>query len=217
MITVTAYCLGREMFGVHISTQCKFSNISHWPDLLTESFGLFEHSRWIRRLKSQIRFVRMPDSPNYLGSVMDIYFVYLPIKHHYFLAVSLIFPLRTTPPQLSVQVFVWAWIWELHTTWLVQWVHSLAIVVDSGRSPNPNQSSVVQSHCGHWAGRLYSQRCYWPSCPIETCLCKNEGKEKRDWDWGLMMLLIARAPRFKVACVGFLLCTTAEVITILEY
>lgn len=32
-----------------------------------------------------------------------------------------------------------------------------------------------------------------------------------------MMLLVARAPRFKLAFVGFLLCTTTEVITVVEH
>lgn len=50
---------------------------------------------------------------------MDIYFMYLLVTHHRLLAISLIFPLGTSPLSLLDQGFGCAWIWETHIAQLV--------------------------------------------------------------------------------------------------
>lgn len=69
--------------------------------------------------KAKIWFGGKSDSPNYLRSVVDIYFMYLLLTHHRLLAIRLTFPLGTSPFSLLDQGFGWAWIWETHTAQLV--------------------------------------------------------------------------------------------------
>lgn len=143
MTMVTPYCLEREMFGAYISTQDKFSNVFHWPDLLAESFGLFVHSRWARRLRvgsglGDAWFSKLPRECNVYLFCVSVHYA-APFSGNWF-------DLSTgNYPSPTLWVFGWAWIWEIRTTWLVQWVHSLAIAVGSGRSPDPNRSALIQS------------------------------------------------------------------------